>query len=137
MTHMHSDQLTLIAGWPGAAQHRFGQMRALFLDVAAQADIGPLDESLKWAQPAWRPRKPRIGSTLRLNWSPSVPDRLITYVDCKTDLAGQMATRFPGAFHNDGRRSLGFDLDTDLPTNALWQLAHLTFTYHLTKRQAV
>ncbi|WP_299148508.1 hypothetical protein [uncultured Tateyamaria sp.] len=135
MTHMHPGQLTLIAGWPDTAQHHFGAMRALFLDVAAQADIGPLEESLKWGQPAWRPRKPRTGSTLRLDWSRAAPDRLMAYVDCKTDLADQMAARFPCAFHNDGRRSLGFDLDTDLPTDAVRQLAHLTFTYHLTKRQ--
>ncbi|MEO0402071.1 MAG: DUF1801 domain-containing protein, partial [Pseudomonadota bacterium] len=79
--------------------------------------------------------KPRTGSTLRLNWSPGSPDQLAAFVDCKTDLAAQMSTRFPGQFHNDGRRALAFDLAHPLPEDAIWHLAHMTFTYHRTKRR--
>ena len=97
------------------------------------ADVGVLDESLKWGQPSWRPRRPRTGSTLRLNWSDNAPDSLMAYVDCKTDLAAQMKTRFPDLPGNDGRRALRFDLNEN-NTDALWQLAHLTFTYHRAKQ---
>ncbi|MEX0312474.1 MAG: hypothetical protein AB3N17_19780 [Tateyamaria sp.] len=121
-------------GWPAAAQGHFARMRTLVYEVAAAADVGPLDESLKWGQPAWRPQRPRVGSTLRVDWSPATPDRLMSFVDCKTDLAAQMETRFPGQFHNDGRRALGFDLHRPLDDDAVWQLAHLTLTYHRAKR---
>ena len=130
---MPSAFLDQIRRWPEPAQSRLQTMRALFHDVAAMADIGPLDESLKWGQPAWRPLTPRTGSTLRLNWSEAAPGSIMAYVDCKTDLAGQMQTRFPNLPGNDGRRALQFDIAAN-NDDALWHLAHLTFTYHRAKR---
>lgn len=122
-----------IADWPQAAQDHLKAARRIACDMAQSAAIGPLEESLKWGQPAWRPRAPRTGATLRLNWSPSHPDHLMALVDCKTDLASQMSISFPGQFLNDGRRSLSFDLAHPLPGDAFAQLAHLTFTYHRRK----
>ncbi|WP_299741914.1 hypothetical protein [uncultured Tateyamaria sp.] len=121
--------------WPDKAQTHFLRLRSIVHDVATSADIGPLDESLKWGQPAWRPKRARVGSTLRVDWSPTTPNRLMAFVDCKTDLAAQMDNRFPQQFHNDGRRALGFDLDAPLNEDALWHLAHITLTYHRSKRQ--
>lgn len=124
--------LDQITRWPASAQLQLQSMRTVFHNVAEAAEVGPLDESLKWGQPAWRPRSPRTGSTLRLNWSAADPARITAYVDCKTDLAAQMQLRFPDLSGNDGRRALHFDLlapDAD----SLWQLAFLTFTYHRAK----
>ncbi len=125
--------LDLIATWSEPAQQHLLATRAILLDVADSAEVGALEESLKWGQPAWRPRKARTGATLRLNWTADRPDKLMAFVDCKTDLASQMSTRFPGQYHNDGRRALGFDLDRPLPGDAVAQLAYLTFTYHRAK----
>lgn len=129
-----TDILARVETWPEAAQSHFMRTRALVHDVATSAEIGALDESLKWGQPAWRPKRARTGSTLRVDWSPSTPDRLLAFVDCKTDLAAQMDTRFPGQFHNDGRRALAFETHVPLDEDAVWQLAHLTLTYHKAKR---
>jgi len=122
--------LDRIATWPLPAQQHLLTLRAIAFEVSRQADTGPLDETLNRGQPAWRPRRPRTGSTLRVSRSPSEPDRLMAFVDCKADLASQMSTRFPGRFRNDGTRALAFDLDGALPQDAIWQLAHLTFTCH-------
>ncbi|MEP4248592.1 hypothetical protein [Tateyamaria sp.] len=123
----------LVARWPEPARRHFLAARGIILDVSETAQIGPLNESLKWGQPAWRPRRPRIGVTLRLDWSDKTPDRLMAFVDCKTDLADQMSTRFPGKFENDGRRALAFDLKAPLPGDAIAQLAQFAFTYYRLK----
>ena len=128
------DLLARIETWPDPAQAHFVALRGLVHEVAAAANIGQLDESLKWGQPAWRPVRPRVGSTLRVDWSASAPERLMAFVDCKTNLASEMETRFPGQFSNDGRRALGFDLGAPLDRDAVWTLAHLTLTYHRAKR---
>ena len=133
---MSLDILNQIDRWPETAQQHLLALRALFHEVAQDAGIGPLDESLKWGQPSWRPRKARMGTTLRLNWSPDAPAHLAAYVDCKTDLASQMSTRFPGQFHYAGRRAMSFALAQPMPEAALRQLALLTFTYHRAKRSA-
>ncbi|APX11725.1 hypothetical protein [Tateyamaria omphalii] len=134
MDMLPSDILTRVESWPQSAQSHFLRTRTLVHDVATSEDVGPLDESLKWGQPSWRPKRARTGSTLRLDWSPATPDRLLAFVDCKTDLAAQMDHRFPGQFHNDGRRALGFDTTHPLDKDAVWQLARLTLTYHRSKR---
>ena len=134
MTKLPPYIMAYTATWPTQAQAHFADLRHLVHEVAAAIDVGPLDESLKWGQPAWRPRRARTGSTLRVDWSPATPDRLLAFVDCKTDIAAQMDLRFPGQFGNDGRRAMGFDLEGALPRDALWQLAHMTLAYHRNKR---
>jgi hypothetical protein len=126
--------LAVITGWPEPAQHGAWLCRTLFLRVADQTGTAPLDESLKWGQPAWRPRRPRTGSTLRMGWTAARPDALALYVDCKTDLAARMATLYPDLPLNDGRRHLGIALDAPLPRPALEHLAAMTFCYHLRGR---
>ncbi|MEO0939676.1 MAG: DUF1801 domain-containing protein [Pseudomonadota bacterium] len=124
----------LLATWPPEARRAFATLRALCRDAAATSNAGPLDESLKWGQPAWRPRKARTGSTLRAMWDEGHPDALALYVDCKTDLAARMQALYP-ALPNDGRRALTVPL-SPLPEDALHHLAAMTFTYHLHRRQA-
>ena len=135
MQPLNPDILASIETWPDVAQQRLLTMRALFFEVAEAADIGPLEESLKWGQPAWRPKRARTGSTLRLNWTSHTPDELSAFVDCKTDLAAQMLTRFPESCGNDGRRCLTFPMDDTLNKDAVWTLAWLTFTYHRGKHR--
>lgn len=119
-----------IATWPETAQQRLWQCRALFLAVAEAAAVGPLDETLKWGQPSWRPVKPRTGSTLRMDWNPKFPDKVSLFVDCKTDLAARMREIYPDLPVNDGRRHLAIDLAAPLPEQAISHLAEMTLTYH-------
>ncbi|MEL6884826.1 MAG: DUF1801 domain-containing protein [Pseudomonadota bacterium] len=134
MPHLPRPILDRIGSWSDIAQARFFDLRTLVHDVAAAADIGPLDESLKWGQPAWRPCRPRTGSTLRADWSPAAPDRFDLFVDCKTDLAARVTEAFPRDFDSDGQRCLSVPLDRPLATDALWHLAFATLTYHRAKR---
>jgi hypothetical protein len=92
--------------------------------------VGPLDESLKWGQPAWRPRRARQGSTLRLNWQDSAPQTLALYVDCKTTISAIMRDIYPTEFIYETNRVLRVTIGGPLPTQAIDHLARLTFTYH-------
>ena len=123
-----------LATWSKPAQELAQACRHLFHTIAQEADTGPLDESLKWGQPAWRPRKARTGATLRMDWDAATPDRLSLYVDCKTDLASRMRDIYPDLPLNDGQRHLGITIGAPLPEQALAHLAEMTFTYHRAKR---
>ncbi|MEL6452484.1 MAG: DUF1801 domain-containing protein [Pseudomonadota bacterium] len=136
MTDLPAAIATHIAPWPAPARKAFLTLHRTCCAVALANEVGRLHIALKWGQPAWRPARPRTGSTLRASWSPDAPGHLATFVDCKTDLAAQMALRFPQQFDNDGTRALAFALDGPLPDAALWQLAQLTLTYHRRKRAA-
>ncbi len=125
----------VIAGWSAPAAQMAAACRAVFLDAARAADVGPLAESLKWGQPAWRPVTPRMGSTLRMDWDAGQPGQLALFVDCKTDLAARMRDLYPDLPGNDGQRRIGFDLEAPLPEQAIAHLATMTFGYHRAKRQ--
>lgn len=127
---------TVIATWSAPATAMAHACRAVFVNVAQEANVGPLDESLKWGQPAWRPRAPRMGSTLRMDWNEDVPGQLALFVDCKTDLAARMRDLYPDLPGNDGQRRIVIDLDAPLPEQAIAHLAEMTFGYHRAKRQS-
>lgn len=127
------DLLKTFALWPDTAQNAALAIRTLCWRVAEAAETGPLSESLKWGQPAWRPQKPRIGSTLRLSWRADAPDHLDLFVDCKTDIAARVTNAFPQAFDSDARRRLTIATGVPMPSDALWHLARTTLTYHRSK----
>ena len=134
VSHAPAPILSTIDQWSAPAQNAAWACRTLFHTIAQENNLGALGESLKWGQPAWRPVKPRTGSTLRMDWSPSSPDQLALFVDCKTDLAERMRDLYPDLPANDGRRRLAVSLSGKLPEQALAHLAQMTFTYHLNKR---
>ena len=124
-----------IHNWPDPAQHAFHACRSLFHASAKALDVNPLDETLKWGQAAWRPKKPRTGVTLRLHWRADDPGKLGVFMDCKTDLAARMQTLYPDLPVNDGRRHVAIDLTAPLPEAALSHLAEMAFSYHLSPKQ--
>ena len=134
MDHAPVPLLDHISHWSEPAQQALWRCRTLFHLIADENGLGDLDEALKWGQPAWRPKRPRTGSTLRMGWSEVTPDQLALYVDCKTDLAQRMYSLYPDLPRNDGRRALAISLAQAFPEQAMAHLAEMTFSYHLKKR---
>tara|TARA_R110002110_G_scaffold23490_2_gene89420 strand:+ start:1040 stop:1462 length:423 start_codon:yes stop_codon:yes gene_type:complete len=126
----------VVSTWSDPARAAFWACRELFHQTAVQAGTGPLDETIKWGQPAWRPVRARTGSTLRMGWSPAKPAHLSLFVDCKTDLAARMRDLYPNLAGNDGRRQMALDLTQPLPEQAVSHLAQMTFCYHRSRRKA-
>lgn len=69
MEHIPTELLSRVKTWPAPAQTAFSTLRGLGHAAANDLEIGPLEESLKWGQPAWRPVKPNTGSTMRVMWN--------------------------------------------------------------------
>ena len=134
MEHAPAPLLAHIATWSDTAQETLWRCRTLYHQCAEENAVGALDETLKWRQPAWRPKRPRTGSTLRMGWQASEPHRLAFFVDCKTDLAARMRDIYPDLAQNDGQRRLAIDLMAPFPDQAITHLAEMTFTYHRAKR---
>lgn len=136
MENIPPELLSRVTTWPTRAQEAFSTLRALCHATADELEIGPLEESLKWGQPAWRPTKPNTGSTLRVMWHENTPDLLSLYVGCKTDLAARMRDIYPDLPQNDGRRHIAIRLSDPLPLDAMSHLASMTFAYHKSRKHA-
>jgi hypothetical protein len=133
MTHLPKSLAAAIAPWPKAAQDQFHAIRAIVQNAAVTADIGILNETLKWGQPAWLPQKSGIGSTLRIAYSDKHPDEIGLFVNCNSSLAEQIRTIYPNDFRFEGNRALYLPLKTPPPEQAIHHCATLTLTYHRTK----
>ena len=127
MTPLHPDLIHKLQSWPTRAVQHAHVIRALFLQTAQDIDAYNLEESLKWGEPAWRPKKG--GTTLRVAWSTKSPDELGLFVDCKSDLCARMQWDFPSTFRFVAPRAMYLQLDRNVPETAVTQLAQMAFRY--------
>ncbi|MGB7243860.1 MAG: DUF1801 domain-containing protein [Sulfitobacter sp.] len=116
--------------WPKPARRHFEDLRGIVHKVAARAKIAPIEECLKWGQPAWRPHKNGIGTTLRAAWHPAHPDHFALFVHCQTTLGETLKTLYPDTFQFQGNRALRWSLDAPMPKDAIEHCALLTLTYY-------
>ncbi|QPH55894.1 DUF1801 domain-containing protein [Pontivivens ytuae] len=89
------------ASFPESERDALLTLRQLILDTAKT--IGPIEESLKWGQPAYRTPK---GSTLRLGLPKS--GGYAIYAHCQTTIISDFRSLFPDDFRYDGNRGVLF-----------------------------
>lgn len=107
------------------------RLRQYVLDTAAEtAGIGDLIETLKWREPAYLPKKPRTGTTIRINALKGSHDRYAMYVHCQTSLIETFKSIYPNAFFFAGSRALLFDVKGPIPEQPLKHCIAMALTNH-------
>lgn len=107
------------------------RLRQTILDVAAgHPDIGSLMETLKWGEPAWLPRRPRIGTTVRADALKGSSTHYALYVHCQTSLIETFRRHYPAELSYDGSRALIFAVEREPPAEPLAHCIALALTYH-------
>ncbi len=114
---------------------RLMTLRALIFAAAKAEEIGDLEETLKWGEPAYLPKRPRTGTTLRLGWSNGPNARVTLYVPCQTRLIDLYRARFQDGFVYDGNRAVHMSSKAPLPEAEVQQMAAMALTYHRDKRR--
>lgn len=136
MTKPPADVAAVYASYPAAQRRRVLALRELILEVAAKtAGVGPLEESLKWGEPAFVTAQSKSGSTVRIAWKKSQPTQCAMYFNCQTTLVDSFKTMFPKAFRFEGNRALVFDEHDEVPVEALRICVGMALTYHAKKRE--
>ena len=130
-----SDIAAVFASYPEAIRGKLLDLRALIFDVAAQTlDVGALEESLRWGEPAYITAASKSGSTIRIAWKKANPTQYAMYFNCQTTLVDSFKTMFPTAFSFEGNRALVFDEHDEVPVEALRICVAMALTYHSNKR---
>ena len=112
-------------------------MRRLIFEAADGADgVGLISETLKWGQPAYRPVRNGIGTTVRIDHDKSAPDACALYVHCQTSLLDMVRSLYPDAFRYQGNRALIVTAGAPLPEAEIRHCAALAFTYHRARTSA-
>ena len=109
-------------------------LRQLVFEVATELpEVGALDETLKWGEPAYLTPVTRSGSTLRMDWKPRAPDVCALYFNCQTTLVETFRSLFPETFSFVGNRAVLTPLSAPLPEDAVKTCIATALTYHTRK----
>lgn len=119
--------------YPDDIRQKLLSLRQLIYEVAEEnPEIGALEETLKWGQISYLPKKRKVGTTVRLD---QVKDasQFALYVPCSTSLLDTYRQMFADKFVYEGDRAIHFDVDEDLPIEDVKVCIYLALTYHLNK----
>ncbi len=129
---MNKDIQAKFNQYPEHVRLKMEALRALILEVAAQQEVGPLEETLKWGEPAYLTTASKSGTTIRIDWKPRQPDQYALYLNCQTTLVETYRSLFPDLKY-DGNRAILFDLDQNLPADELRVCISMALRYHQDK----
>jgi Domain of unknown function (DU1801) len=105
-------------------------LREMVFDVADELpQIGKIEESLRWGQPAYLTPDTKSGTTLRLGVPKS--DGFALFVHCQTTLISDYRAAFPAVTNIEGNRAVLFKTLSDIDTNKVKWLIRRALTYHL------
>ncbi len=127
---MNGSVKAVIDGFPTPVRKQAKAIRALILQTArATEEIGPINETLKWGEPAYLPDKPRTGTTVRIGWKEKHADELKLLFHCQTTLVDSFRTRFPELKY-EGNRAICLPVEGALPEAELRECILAALTYH-------
>jgi hypothetical protein len=124
----------VFAAYPGLVKSKLLALRRLIFDTAkTTAEVGALQEALKWGQPSYLTTESRSGSTIRIDQVKAEAGQYAVYFHCQTDLVETFRELYPELRYG-GNRSILLDASEKLPEKALRHCVALALTYHLRKR---
>lgn len=92
----------VFATWPPALRDRLLDLRALIFETAA----GPLSETLKWGQPAYRPIGTKAGTTVRIAALKGSADGYALHFHCQTTLVPGFRDLYSDTLRFEGDRAI-------------------------------
>lgn len=129
------DVARVFKAYPKAMRSRLMRLRQLIFDTAAGLDVGRLEETLKWGEPAYVTTT-RSDSTIRIDRRRANPEQYAMYFHCQTNLVDTFRAAFPDTLSFEGNRAIVFDRDERVPVKALTVCIAAALTYHRKKARA-
>ena len=123
--------------YPHSMRRRLLALRSLIFETAASTDgVGPLEETLKWGEPAYLTSESRSGSTVRIAWKSSKPSQYAMYFNCQTNLVESFRSLFPSELNFEDNRASVFDEGDVVPKDAVSFCIAAALMYHRNKNAA-
>lgn len=118
---------------PAPAREGMLALRQLLFEVAAGLpEVGPVEESLRWGQPAYLTPVTRSGSTIRIGAPRSGGFAL--YCNCRTSLIAGFRDLAGSACRTEGNRAVVFAGVQDIDPTLVSILISRALTWHLQQR---
>jgi len=131
MSAIPTNVAAVFNGFDPAHQKTLLALRALILKTAQSNDaIGPIEETLRWNEPAYLTSQSKSGSTIRLGVERG-SNKAAIFFNCKTTLVEEFRSQFADTLSYSKNRAVLVD---DLKTSHAKALEHCiaaALTYHL------
>ena len=132
----HSGVKEKFSGYPDHIRPKMDRLRELIYEVADQTEgVGELVETLKWSEPAYLTKRPKSGTTVRIDWKEKNPEQIGVYVSCNTSLIESYRTMFRDELNFEGNRAILLPADAPLPEKELRICLQMALRYHLDKKK--
>lgn len=105
----------VFTGYPIALRDALLDLRTLIFETAA----GPINESLKWSQPAYRPVGTKVGTTVRIDAFKGSTDGYALYFHCQTTLVPSFRELYSDTLRFEGDRAILLSLNETPPRDVL------------------
>ncbi|NME71313.1 DUF1801 domain-containing protein [Flammeovirga aprica] len=123
--------LQVFENYPNTVKQKMHFLRTLVIETAEEMEnVASLEETLKWGEPSYVTKH---GSTLRMDWKSKTPDQYAMYFQCSSRLVETFQSVFGSTFQYEGKRAIVFDLDQEIPIDALRSCIKATLQYHKVK----
>ena len=133
----HAGVEAVFAQYPERVRARLLVLRELIFETAALNDsVGPIEETLRWGEPAYLTTQSGSGSMIRLNRLNPRNGGYAMYFHCQTDLVATFRGIHADVLRYDGNRAIVFREDEPLLVAELRQCIELALTYKINKRAA-
>lgn len=130
----NSDVEAVFLSYPKFHKDHLFDLRELILDTADALELPDgIEETLKWGQPSYLPRKRQVGSTVRLGKFDD--QRVGLYFNCQTMLVESFRSMFGDELTYSKNRAVLFHLNEPLPEKLIADCTRMALTYHLDKRK--
>jgi len=128
----------VFAAFPPALRARLLDLRRLIFETAAGLpEVGPLQEALRWGDPAYLTAQSRSGSPIRINRRKASPSEYAMYFQCQTSLVETFRTLFGTELRFEGSRAIVLDLERPAPSReTLAFCVEAALTYHARKKRS-
>jgi len=128
---MPSEIATIFSQMPAAVARNLSEIRKSIFDIAkSSAEIGKIEECLKWGEPSYLTHHPKSGTSIRLAWKEKLGIYGI-YVPCQTRLIEDFKLIADGQIQFDKTRGLLFHETSDYPRDLVASFLKQALTYHL------
>ena len=115
-----------------AASHLHALRDLIFETADATPQVGEIEETLKWGEPAYLTHRPKSGTTLRLGWD-KTGDHACLFVPCQTSLIDTWRAHYHKTLDFVGNREVSLPTHRPLPRAELQHCIAMALTYHLRK----
>ncbi|WP_428034298.1 DUF1801 domain-containing protein [Amphritea sp.] len=112
--------------YPESARARLEEVRNLVFKVAAELELGDVEESLKWGEPSY---SVKTGSPLRMDWKLKSPNHYFLFFNCKTKLVDTFRELYGEVLEFQGNRAIVLSLSEPLPEGIIKHCLELALTY--------